>query len=66
MCRLYDDSWFVMLEWAKLGVIALAMLWAGYRTGAFAPLNRWRRQAVADLALADENAVLASEELQTA
>jgi hypothetical protein len=51
MCRLYDNSWFVTLELIKLGVIALAMLWLAYRSGAFASLNRWRRQAVAELAL---------------
>jgi hypothetical protein len=53
MCRLYDNSWFVTLELAKLGVIALAMLWLAYRSGAFASLNRWRRQAVADLAIGE-------------
>jgi hypothetical protein len=53
MCRLYDNTWFEMLTWAKLGVISLAMLWTAYRSGAFAPLNRWRRQALAELALRD-------------
>jgi hypothetical protein len=49
MCRLYDNSWFEMLEWAKLGVIGLALLGVAWRSGAFAPLDRWRRRAVADL-----------------
>jgi len=50
MCRLYDNSWFEMLEWAKLGVIGLALAWTAYRAGLFAPLDRLRRRAAADLA----------------
>jgi hypothetical protein len=50
MCRLYDNTWFEMLEWAKLGVIGLALAWVTYRSGALAPLERWRRRAAADLA----------------
>jgi len=66
MCTLHDNSWFALLEWSKLGVIGLALLWTAYRSGAFASLSRWRGHPVAELELADEGAPLASHELQAA
>jgi hypothetical protein len=60
MCTLYDNSWIVALGWARLGVIVLALAWIAYRSGVFADLNRWRRRAVAELALAETDTTLAA------
>jgi hypothetical protein len=60
MCTLYDNSWIVALGWARLAVIVLALAWIAYRSGVFADINRWRRRAVAELALAETGATPAA------